>query len=140
MEIYERGGHAYHATPPTDSLVKLCNVMQEMEAFGYDKARKAQVDMGTKVRSLLSSKGFPSVAAAGFEASGVIVRYTDDPEIQSGLKFKNHGLQIAPGVPIQCDEGAEFRTFRIGLFGLEKLRNVERTVSTFQKALDSIVQ
>jgi aspartate aminotransferase-like enzyme len=140
METYERGGHAYHATPPTDSLVKLCKVMKEMEVFGYDRAREAQVDMGTKVRSLLYSKGFPSVAAAGFEASGVIVCYTDDPEVQSGLKFSKLGLQIAPGVPIQCDEGAEFRTFRIGLFGLEKLRNVERTVSTFQRALDSIVQ
>jgi aspartate aminotransferase-like enzyme len=140
MEIYEQSKHAYHATPPTDSLVKLRKVMKEMEDFGFEKAQKAQVEMGAKVRSLLSSRGFSSVAASGFEAPGVIVRYTDDPEIQSGLKFKNVGLQIAPGVPIQCDEPKEFRTFRIGLFGLDKLGNVERTVKTFEKALDGIAR
>jgi aspartate aminotransferase-like enzyme len=140
MEIYEQGKHAYHATPPTDSLVKLQAVMKEMEDFGFEKARKAQLDMGARVRSLLSAKGYPSVAAPGFEAPGVVVCYTADPEMQSGLKFKNVGLQIAPGVPIQCDEPKDFRTFRIGLFGLDKLANVDRTVGTFEKALGNLAR
>jgi aspartate aminotransferase-like enzyme len=138
MEIYEQGKHAYHATPPTDALIVLRDIMKEMEAFGFDKARKAQLELGTAVRMLMAEKGFPSVAALGFEAPGVVVSYTTDPAIQSGKKFLDLGVQVAPGVPIKCDEPEDFRTFRIGLFGLDKLKNVSRTVETFAGVLSQV--
>lgn len=131
METYESGTHAYHATPPTDSLVALSKVMKEMEDFGFEKARSAQIELGNRIRALLVSSGFASVAAPGFQAPGVVVSYTTDPELQSGKKFAAMGMQIAAGVPIKCDEGANFSTFRVGLFGLDKLGNVDRTVKTF---------
>ena len=84
---------------------------------------------------LLAKRGMASVAAPGFESPTVVVSYTDDAGIQSGSRFIEAGLQTAAGVPLQCDEGADFRTFRIGLFGLDKLRNVERTVASLDKAL-----
>ncbi len=127
-EGYEKGQHAYHTTMPTDALVRLRDVMLETRAYGFDKVRQEQIELGTKVRALLESRGFPSVAAEGFKAPGVVVSYTTDPGIQSGKKFLEVGLQTASGVPLQCDEGADFQTFRIGLFGLEKWHNVDRTV------------
>ena len=113
--------------------------MQEAAAFGFDKARAEQQELGRQgARAARARKGLPSVAADGFEAPGVVVSYTDDPEIQSGSKFAGHGLQTAAGVPLQCDEGADFRTFRIGLFGLDKLRNVERTVQHLEIAFSQL--
>lgn len=137
-EGYEKGQHAYHATMPTDSLVKLCEVMQEAEAYGLDKLREEQTQLGKEVRALLKARGFPSVAAPGFEAPGVVVSYTTDPEIQNSKKFASVGLQTAAGVPLMCDEGPDFKTFRIGLFGLDKWHNVERTVGHLRQALDGL--
>jgi aspartate aminotransferase-like enzyme len=138
MEAYEKGGHLYHATLPTDSLARLRDVMKETEAYGFDKVKAEQQRLGDEVRALLAERGFRSVAAKGFEAPGVVVSYTDDPDIQSGRKFADVGLQTAAGVPLQCDEPADFRTFRIGLFGLEKLHHVDRTVGSLRQALDRI--
>ncbi|MGE5651181.1 MAG: aminotransferase class V-fold PLP-dependent enzyme [Bacillota bacterium] len=138
MEAYENGGFAYHATMPTDALTSLRDVMKETEAYGFDKVRAEQQELGRQVRALLSNKGFKSVAAPGFEAPGVVVSYSDDDGIRSGKKFADAGLQIAPGVPLQCDEGDDFKTFRLGLFGLDKLHNVDRTVDTLAAALDRI--
>ena len=138
MDAYLKGGHAYHATPPTDALYKVYQVMQEMEACGFEKLRAAQAELGSKVRALLEKRGFPSIAAEGFKAPGVVVSYTTDPDIQSGKKFLAAGVQIASGVPLQCDEPADFMTFRLGLFGLEKLHHVDRTVANLAEALDQI--
>lgn len=137
-EGYEKGQHAYHTTMPTDALVRLREVMLETREYGFDKVRAEQVELGAKVRALLESKGFPSVAAEGYKAPGVVVSYTTDPGIQNGKKFMEVGLQTAAGVPLQCDEGPDFKTFRIGLFGLEKWHNVDRTVGHLSKALDQI--
>ncbi|WP_434115283.1 aminotransferase class V-fold PLP-dependent enzyme [Paraburkholderia caffeinilytica] len=139
MEAYENGGFAYHATMPTDGLATLRDVMKETEAYGFDKVRVEQLELGKRVRSLLVDKGFRSVAAEGFEAPGVVVSYTDDDGIRSGKKFADAGLQIAPGVPLQCDEPVDFKTFRIGLFGLDKLHDVEGAVGRLAKGLGSIV-
>jgi len=138
MEAYEGGGHAYHATLPTDALRRVRDAMRETEGFGFERARTQQFELGRRVRALLVARGFPSVAAAGFEAPGVVVSYTTDPEIQSAKKFIDVGLQAAAGVPLQCDEPADFRSFRIGLFGLDKLGNVERTVATLEDALNRL--
>lgn len=140
MEAYENGGHAYHATMPTDALTTFRNVMKETQAYGLDKARAQQQALGDKVRALLVSKGIESVAAEGFQAPGVVVSYTDDSGMHTGKKFVDLGLQIAAGVPLQCDEPDDFQTFRIGLFGLDKLQNVDRTVETLNKALSRILQ
>jgi len=134
METYEKGGHAYHATMPTDALVRARDMMLETQRQGFDALRVAQQSLGDRVRAMLARRGFASVAAPGFEAPGVVVSYTDDPDIQSGRKFVDLGLQIAAGVPLQCDEPADFRTFRLGLFGLDKLRNIDRTVTTLEAA------
>ncbi len=138
MEAFESGSHAYHATMPTDALAAMREVMLETEAYGFDKVCREQQELGRRIRQLLVSQGFPSVAAAGFQAPGVVVSYTTDPDIQNGKKFLAAGVQTAAGVPLQCDEGADFRTFRIGLFGLEKLHNPERTVENFAKALNAV--
>jgi aspartate aminotransferase-like enzyme len=138
MEAYEQGGFAYHATLPTDALTVLRGVMKETAAYGFDKVRAEQQELGERVRALLARKGFRSVAAPGFEAPGVVVCYTDDDAIASAKKFTQAGMQIGAGVPLQCDEPADFKSFRIGLFGLDKLHNVERTVSTFAKVLDTL--
>lgn len=138
MEAFENGGHAYHATMPTDALAALRDVMLETEAYGFARVCAEQQELGRRVRQLLVSKGFPSVAAPGFEAPGVIVSYTSDPDIQTGKKFLALGVQTAAGVPLQCDEGADFRTFRIGLFGLEKLHNPAQTVDNFARALAAL--
>ena len=137
-EGYEKGQHAYHTTMPTDALVRLRDVMLETRAYGFDKVREEQIALGDQVRKLLESRGFPSVAAGGFKAPGVVVSYTTNPDIQSGKAFLNVGLQTASGVPLQCDEGPDFKTFRIGLFGLEKWHNVDRTVGHLRDALDKI--
>jgi aspartate aminotransferase-like enzyme len=137
-EGYEKGQHAYHTTMPTDALVRLRDVMLETRAYGFEKVRQEQIALGAKVRALLESRGFPSVAAEGFKAPGVVVSYTTDPGIQSGKKFIDVGLQTASGVPLQCDEGPDFTTFRVGLFGLEKWHNVDRTVGHLAAALDKI--
>ena len=139
MEAYEAGGHAYHATMPTDALTRLRDVMQETRRYGFEKVRAEQQELGDKVRALFVRKGIPSVAAPGFQAPGVVVSYTEDPDIQSSKKFLGQGLQTAAGVPLQCDEGADFQTFRVGLFGLEKLHNIDRTVGHLEAALDKIL-
>ena len=138
MEAYEQGGAAYHATMPTDGLRVLRDVMRETEAYGFDKVRQEQLELGKQVRALLATKGIKSVAAEGFTAPGVVVSYTTDEGIRTGKKFIEQGMQIAPGVPLQCDEGADFQTFRLGLFGLDKLHNIERTVGTLNRALEQI--
>ena len=138
METYEKGAHVYHATMPTDALTRLCEVMQETERYGFANVRAEQIELGAKVRALFESRGLVSVAADGFKAPGVVVSYTDDPEIQSSRKFLAEGLQTAAGVPLQCDEPADFSTFRIGLFGLDKWHNVDRSVAQLAAALDRL--
>ena len=138
METYEGGGHAYHATMPTDALTRLAEVMLETETYGFERVKQEQQLLGTKVRALFESRGIPSVAAEGFKSPGVVVSYTEDAELQSSKKFLAQGLQTAAGVPLQCDEPADFATFRIGLFGLEKWHNVDRTVAQLSAALDRV--
>ena len=138
MQAYEGGGHAYHATMPTDGLRKLCDTMLETEQYGFKEVKSEQQALGDSVRALLEGQGFKSVAAAGFQAPGVVVSYTQDPDIQSGKKFLAEGLQVAAGVPLQCDEPADFMTFRIGLFGLDKLHNVSATVGRLEAAFESL--
>lgn len=139
MQAYEQGGHAYHATMPSDALARFRDVMLETRGYGFEQLRSQQQELGRRVRALLAEKGFNSVAATGFEAPGVVVCYTTDSGIKNGSKFAEQGLQIAAGVPLQCDEPADFQTFRIGLFGLEKLRNLDRTVEILQRALGKIL-
>ena len=138
METYESGAHMYHTTLPTDALQRLQETMLETEAYGFAKVREEQIALGSAVRALLKEHGFASVAAPGFEAPGVVVSYTTDPEIQNSKKFLALGLQTAAGVPLQCDEPADFSTFRIGLFGLEKWHNVERTLGHLRTALATV--
>ena len=140
MEAYEGGGHAYHATMPTDALTRTRDVMLETRAYGFSRLRSEQIELGRRVRSLLARMGYVSVAASGFEAPGVVVSYTQDAGMQSSKTFLGLGLQTAAGVPLQCDEGADFKTFRLGLFGLEKLQNIERTVAHLEKALGAIAR
>ena len=138
METYESGSHAYHATMPTDSIQKFHATMKETEAYGFDKIREQQNKLGQRVRKLISKKGFQSLAADGYGAPGVVVAYTDDPDMQNGSKFAAVGMQTAAGVPLMCDEPADFRTFRLGLFGLDKLLNIDRTVEALEKAIESV--
>jgi len=138
MATYENGGHAYHATMPTDGLRAFAEVMRETREMGFADARAAQEELGRRVRELLEGQGIKSLAATGFKAPSVVVSYTDDPEMQTGKKFAQLGMQIAAGVPLQCDEAEDFRTFRIGLFGLDKLKDIDRTVSLFAKTLEQI--
>ena len=138
METYEGGGHAYHSTLPTDALQRLRDTMTETEAYGFQRVREEQVALGRAVRRLTEAHGFPSVAAAGFQAPGVVVSYTTDPDIQNSKKFLAAGLQTAAGVPLQCDEGADFKTFRIGLFGLDKWHNLDGTLAHLAQALQTV--
>jgi aspartate aminotransferase-like enzyme len=140
MEAYEAGGHAYHATMPTDALTRLREVMLETQAYGFEKVRNEQLALGTQVRAMFKRHGIASVAAEGFQAPGVVVSYTTDAGVQNSKKFLALGLQTAAGVPLQCDEPADFMTFRVGLFGLEKLHNVERSVAQLEAALDQIAK
>jgi aspartate aminotransferase-like enzyme len=140
MDTYLGGAHAYHTTMPTDALTRVRDVMLETKAFGFEKARAAQAELGRRVRELLARNGFKSVAAPGFDAPGVVVSYTTDADIHSSKKFRELGLQTAAGVPLQCDEPADFRSWRIGLFGLDKLQNIDRTLRHLEGALAQIRQ
>jgi len=140
MEAYEGGGHAYHATMPTDGIVTFRDSMKETGEYGFEKVRLEQQELGDRVRSLLTEKGFKSVAAEGFQAPGVVVCYTDDGDVQNGKKFAAQGLQIAAGVPLRCDEPEGFQTFRLGLFGLDKLHNIDRSVASLSSALDAMTE
>ena len=139
MQAYENGGHAYHATMPTDALRRLRDIMLETRELGFDKLRAAQWELGNRVRAALAARGVKSVAAEGFGAPGVVVSYTDDPDIKNGSKFAAQGVQIAGGVPLMVDEPADFSTFRLGLFGLDKLRDVDGTVARLEAVLDKVL-
>ena len=134
MEVYEGGGHAYHATMPTDGLRRLRDVMNESAAAGFERLRAAQIELGERVRALLAERGFPSVAAPGYEAPCVVVSYTRDANIVA--RFIEAGTQIAAGVPLMCDEPEDYLAFRIGLFGLDKLNDIDGTVARFARALE----
>lgn len=138
MQAYENGGHAYHATMPTDALTKFRDTMKEVEGLGFDTVKAQQLELGQRVRQLLADKGYRSVAAKGFEAPGVVVSYTADADIHTGKKFLAQGLQVAAGVPLQCDEPADYQTFRIGLFGLDKLADIDRAVARLEEALSKV--
>lgn len=135
---YRAGRPAYHSTMPTDALVHNLAAMIETRERGLERLREAQIELGARVRALLAEHGLPSVAAPEFAAPGVVVVHTDDPAMKSGTAFKEQGLQIAAGVPLHCDEPASFSTFRIGLFGLDKLADVDGTVDRLRKALEKI--
>lgn len=137
MTSYENGGHSYHATMPTDALKLFRDTMLETRQYGFQKLKEAQWELGGEVRKILASRGITSVAADGFGAPGVVVSYTNDPDVQNGKKFAENGVQIAAGVPLQCDEPADFKTFRLGLFGLDKLYDVAATTSRVRRALDA---
>jgi aspartate aminotransferase-like enzyme len=138
MQAYENGGHAYHATMPTEGLLRLRDAMKDTLAYGLEPLRAAQWSLGKQVRAMLAENGYPSVAASGFEAPGVVVSYTNDPEISNAKKFVALGLQAAGGVPLMCGESKEFRTFRVGLFGLDKLNDVEGTVQRLRTVIEKI--
>ena len=139
MQAYESGGHAYHATMPTDAIKHFRDTVNETAEFGFDNARKKQQELGDKVSALLERNNITSVAAKGFQAPGVVVSYTTDKEIQNGSKFKDIGMQIAAGVPLQCDEGDDYQTFRLGLFGLDKLKDVDAVVKKLEQAINQII-
>ena len=139
MEAYLGGGHAYHATMPTDALRAFHKAMLETKAIGFDTLAAAQWEQGNAVRAMLAERGVKSVAAEGFGAPGVVVSYTDDPEIQTGKKFAAHGLQIAAGVPLMVDEGADYRSFRLGLFGLDKLKDVGGSLKRLEAAFGEVL-
>ena len=138
MSAYEGGGHAYHATLPTDGLKQFRDTMLETVAMGLETAREKQWELGLRVREALENRGYASVAAEGFKAPGVVVSYTGDAAMQNGSKFLPLGLQIAAGVPLMCDEGEDFRSFRLGLFGLDKLQDIDSTVARLESALDQL--
>lgn len=139
MAAYEGGGHAYHATMPTDALTRFRDTMLETRAYGFSRLKEAQWNLGEGVRGMLAARQVASVAADGFGAPGVVVSYTDDPEIQNGRKFAAAGMQIAAGVPLQVGEGPAFRTFRLGLFGLDKLYDVPGTLGRLQAVVDRVL-
>ena len=139
MQAYESGGHAYHATMPTDAIKHFRDTVNETAEFGFDNARKKQQELGDKVSALLERNNITSVAAKGFQAPGVVVSYTTDKEIQNGSKFKDIGMQIAAGVPLQCDEGDDYQTFRLGLFGLDKLKDVDAVVEKLEQAINQVI-
>ncbi len=139
MKAYENGGHAYHATMPTEAIVRFRDMIIETKEFGFDSAKTAQIKLGQGIRSALEAKGFKSVAGEGFQAPGVVVSFTDDPAMQNGSKFAANGMQIAAGVPLMCDEGEDYKSFRIGLFGLDKLKDVDGAVKRFKDVLEKVV-
>ncbi len=138
MEAYTSGGHAYHATMPTDALKSFRDTMLETKEYGFEKLRDAQWEQGTRVRTMLADRGIKSVAADGFGAPGVVVSYTDDPDVQMGKKFAALGMQIAAGVPLMVEEGDAYKSFRLGLFGLDKLYDVDASVARLETALDQV--
>ena len=135
METYEGGGHAYHTTLPTDALTRTRDVMLETRSYGFARLRDEQIELGRRVRALMASLGLRSVAAEGFQAAGVVVSYTEDDGLQSSKAFLAEGLQTAAGVPLMCDEPADFKTFRLGLFGLDKLHHPDRSVANLETVL-----
>jgi aspartate aminotransferase-like enzyme len=137
MAAYEGGGHAYHATMPTDAILGMRDAMAETRAMGFAEAKAAQWELGRRVRAMFAARGIRSVAAEGFQAPGVVVSYTDDPAVQNGAKFRDKGVQIAAGVPLQIGEGEAYRSFRIGLFGLDKLKDVDGTVARLTRAVEA---
>ncbi|WP_157268586.1 aminotransferase class V-fold PLP-dependent enzyme [Azohydromonas aeria] len=137
MQAYEGGGHLYHTTLPTEALLRTRDAMRETQQAGFEKLREAQWQLGRAVRAMFERKGFPSVAAQGFQAPGVVVSHTTDADLATGRKLLAQGLQIAGGVPLQCGESAAFRTFRVGLFGLEKLHDIDGTVQRLERAFDA---
>ena len=139
MEAYEGGGHAYHATMPTDALLQFRDAMHETKAYGFDKVKQEQIALGKAIRSLCEARGLQSVAAEGFQAPSVVVNFTDDEAMKTGAKFAAHGVQIAAGVPLHCGEPADYKSFRIGLFGLDKLHEPERSLAHFKTALDQVL-
>ena len=139
MRAYENGGHAYHATMPTDSLRQFRDTINEAKEIGFDKLRDAQWELGKRIRKVLADKGIESVAAEGFEAPGVVVSYTDRDDIHKGSAFAEAGMQIAAGVPLKVGEPENFKTFRLGLFGLDKLTDVDGAVQRFEAALDKVL-
>ena len=139
METYEGGGYGYHTTLPTDALTITRDVMLETRAYGFEKLRAEQWELGRKVRALMARHGIRTVAAEGFQAPGVVVSYTDDGGLHTGKSFLGEGIQSAAGVPLQCDEAADFKTFRVGLFGLDKLHHVDRSVANLENALVRIL-
>ena len=139
MQAYENGGHAYHATMPTDAIKHFRDTINETAEFGFDNARQKQQELGDRVRGLLSKYNFISVAADGFLAPGVVVSYTSDKEIHNGSNFKDMGMQIAAGVPLKCDEGDDYQTFRLGLFGLDKLKDVDAAVGKLEVAFKHLM-
>jgi len=139
MQAYENGAHAYHATMPTDAIKRFRDTIIETKEFGFDNARKKQQELGDKVRALLESHNINSVSEKDYQAPGVVVCYTNDKAIHNGSKFTNVGIQIAAGVPLQCDEGDDYQAFRIGLFGLDKLKDVDAAVKRFENALKQVV-
>jgi aspartate aminotransferase-like enzyme len=138
MEAYENGGHAYHATMPTDALVGFRDAMVESRDYGFERLKAAQWEQGVRVREMLAEKGIRSVAADGYGAPGVVVSYTDDPEVQSGRAFAAEGMQIAAGVPLMIGEGDAYKSFRLGLFGLDKLKDVDGSLARLKSVLDRV--
>ena len=139
MEAYLSGAHAYHATMPTDALIQFRDAMLETKAAGYEAMRAAQWQQGQAVRAMLAQRGVHSVAAPGFEAPGVVVSFTDDPEVQTGRAFAAIGYQIAGGVPLMVDEGPDYKSFRLGLFGLDKLKDVPASLARLEAAFDKVL-
>ena len=139
-EAYMEGLTPYHATMPTDALAHGAELMRQTHDAGLAELRQAQVGLGSRVRATLAERGFTSVAAEEFAAPSVVVTFTDDPDIRSGAKFKEVGLQVAAGVPLMCGEGDDFSAFRIGLFGLDKLADVDGTVARLEARLDELVR
>jgi aspartate aminotransferase-like enzyme len=139
MRAYEDGGHAYHATMPTDALRLFRDTMLETKSYGFDRLKEAQWRLGDSVRKMLADKGVVSVAAEGFAAPGVVVSYTSDPSVHNGKAFAAEGMQIAAGVPLMCDEPEDFQTFRLGLFGLDKLYDVDATLARLAAVVDKVL-
>ena len=138
MSAYLNGGHAYHATMPTDGLSQFYDTLCEVKSFGYDKAKQAQIELGSRLRLLMEQRGYKSLAADGFKSPSVIVSHTERDDIKNGAAFAANGVQIAAGVPLECGESAAFKTFRVGLFGLDKLADIDGTISDFMQALDMV--
>lgn len=138
MEAYENGGHAYHATMPTDALRGFRDTMIESKEYGFERLKSAQWEQGERVRSLLAERGHTSVASDGFGAPGVVVCFTSAPELKSGKAFASEGVQIAAGVPLMVGEGDDYGSFRIGLFGLDKLMDVDASLGRLEGVLDRV--
>jgi aspartate aminotransferase-like enzyme len=139
MRAYENGGHAYHATMPTDGLRQFRDTINEAKEVGFAKLSDAQWELGNRVRKVMEDKGVESVAAEGFKAPGVVVAYTERDDMHKGSAFAEAGLQIAAGVPLKVGEPENFKTFRLGLFGLDKLTDIDGAVTRFETALDKVL-